>query len=129
MTKEMVVWKKGKGTYKVSSESQEGLYYRVREVRGVWVCTCPHFTQKHNIDECKHIQRVREALTQQEGIIDETPLKQLQDELTDIQSRLNNTIDRIARIREGGKPSPSPFLNRESIAQSWGDENENLQEA
>ena len=101
---EMCVWKEAEGSYKVSSESEEGRYYRVREARDVWVCSCPHFTENHTVEECKHIRRVKEALSlndDDEGrVIDQTPLARAIDELSRIFVRLRIVIDKLNDIKD-----------------------------
>lgn len=44
----------------VSSESQEGAYYRVNLLDGVWGCTCPYWQNREK--ECKHIKEVKESI-------------------------------------------------------------------
>ena len=70
MTK-MKVWQTAEGTYSVSSETQDDRRYTIREYRKIvkgcprslslWVCDCPHFEHRR-VEECKHIERTKEAL-------------------------------------------------------------------
>ena len=56
--KDMKVWKNGHGEYSVSSETREGVSYKVRQVT-LWVCACPSFMNREGVLTCKHIQRAR----------------------------------------------------------------------
>lgn len=110
---QMTVWKKDKGTYKVASETTEGTHYRVRETKDVWVCSCPRFTNDHNIAECKHIKRVKEAIELEKdplvlaydvfpegGIIDDTPMAQVKRDLSDAHRKIGSDMDRLNELIE-----------------------------
>ena len=101
---EMVVCRKGKGTYRISSETQEGTSYRVLEKKGVWLCTCPFFTNRHSIETCKHIERVREAVYN-DDFTDETEVGKLRTELTALIQKAYDIDRRLRNLEEGRGPS------------------------
>lgn len=105
MTK-MQVWKKGEGTFRVSSATIENQFYRVRIVGGVSVCTCPHFTNRHTVEECKHIERVKEAVYNAD-LIDETEVGRLRADLTTLIRRAYDIDRRIRKLEEGEMSSPA----------------------
>ena len=105
MTK-MQVWKKGEGTFRVSSATIENQFYRVRIVGDVSVCTCPHFTQRHSVEECKHIERVKEAVYNAD-LIDETELGRMKIDLAILMQKAYDIDRRINKLEEGEMSSPS----------------------
>ena len=99
----MRVWKNTDSHYRVESETTPNQFYRVRIVGDLGVCTCPHFTNR-NIDECKHIERVKEA--QETGdYIDRTELKELRNDIAEIHRMADEAITRIRHLEGGWKPS------------------------
>jgi len=44
----------------VESESNEGMFYMVKNIDGDWSCTCPQNTQRHV--KCKHIIEIEEQI-------------------------------------------------------------------
>ena len=96
----MFVYRKSEDTFRVSSESLRRKYYRVKNLApGIWNCTCPCF-QFRPVEDCKHIRRCQEALSQVDYQSDE--LSKIQQQILDLHCELGRLSDRVHQIEAEG---------------------------
>ena len=103
--KMMQVYRKGEGTFKVSSESQQGRYYQVNEDAGIWGCSCPYFQYSDFVVECKHITRAKECF--ESGSFIDEELRTIQVQVSELLHRTTQIQDRLMRIEGDVIVSPS----------------------
>ena len=105
MPNTMNVWRKGEGSFRVSSESQRGRYYEVKSEAGMWFCSCPHFQYRDFVAECKHISAVKESL--RAGSFVDEELRTIQIQVLELLHRATQIQDRLMRIEGEAMPFPS----------------------